>query len=61
MVKHYLDFLKMAHYESHTDSTLNLMEEYLQKFWDKLIGLDSPFVIADVVEIGWYCSKIHYL
>jgi len=61
MIKHYLDFLKMAHYESHTDSTLNLMEEYLQKFWDKLIGLDSPFVTASVVEIGWYCPKLHYL
>lgn len=61
MVRHYLDFIRMAHYESHTDATLNLMEEYLQKFWDKLVGLDSAFVTANVVEIGWYCPKMHYL
>jgi Plavaka transposase len=61
MVKHYIDFHRMAHYESHTESTVRLMRTSLDAFWNTLLKRDSLFRKHAVVSTGWYTPKLHYL
>ena len=61
MVKEYLDVQRLAHYESHTESTLKLLEKAVNGFWDKLMLPNGPFVTKEIVKMGWYCPKLHFL
>ena len=59
MVKEYLDIQRLAHYESHTESTLKLLDKAVKGFWNQLMLPDGPFVTHDLVKTGWYCPKLH--
>lgn len=61
MVRHYLDVCRLAHYESHTESTLTIFKNSLDLFWKHLLDLNSVFIINEIVPIGWYTPKMHYL
>jgi len=61
MVKKYLDVVRLSHYTSHDDGTLKFLNDAVDGFWDQLVGLESIFVVNDIVQIGWYCMKLHYL
>ena len=60
-VRHYLDFYRMAHYESHTDSSINDMERYLEQFWMTIMKPSCPFLWEGVIVFGWSTPKLHYL
>ena len=59
MVKQYLDIQRLAHYESHTDSTLALLENAIKGFWEKLMNQNGVFVKHGLLEVGWYAPKVH--
>jgi len=57
----YLDVYRMAHYISHTESTLKLLDEALNKFWGCLRDEDGCYITYDILPQGWHCPKLHYL
>jgi hypothetical protein len=61
LIKVYLDIHRLAHYVSHTESTLSMLQNAIDEFVTIRNDPNGPFVIHGVLAEGWYCPKIHYL
>jgi len=59
-IRNYLDILCMSEYMSHTDSTLQMLDTAINRFWKELWNPRGPFVKYDIIVPGWYCPKLHY-
>jgi hypothetical protein len=60
LVKVWLDIIRMSHYKSHTDSTLQLLATAINSFWKQLWDSRGPFVKHEAVVAGWHSPKVHY-
>jgi hypothetical protein len=60
LVRVWLDIIRMSHYKSHTDSTLQLLATAINSFWVQLWDLRGPFVKHEAVVAGWHSPKVHY-
>jgi hypothetical protein len=61
LTKTYLDILRMAQYESHTDSTLEDFGKAINQFWIQLWDPNGPYCKHTAkVHPGYFTPKLHY-
>ena len=61
LVKAYLDVHRLAHYVSHSESTIRMLESAIQEFERLLHDPQGTIMSQQVRPEGWYCPKMHYL
>jgi len=61
LVRLYLDIDMLAHYISHTDSTVDLLARTIEEFTELRNDPEGPLVANGIVPQDWYCPKIHLL
>lgn len=60
LIKSYLDIHRLAHYVSHTEETLGMLDKAIAEFWRLLFDPNGSYVQFEVVKPGWHCPKLHY-
>ena len=61
LIKAYLDVHRLAHYISHSEFTIRMLESAIQEFEGLLHNSRGTIMSQKVRLKGWYCPKMHYL
>ena len=61
LLRLFTDIHRLSHYVSHTDSTIEMLANAIEKFTALRNHLEGPLVANGIIEQDWYCPKIHIL